>query len=113
MSKLKRVSIELLKNPEEVINGGEPEFEKYWSAPFIPLRATREAAELMAEAESGKANELELIDRMAEFVANRVYSNQFTVDDLFDRLHAPNALDVIVRQIQFVAGGQQEGDSKN
>jgi hypothetical protein len=112
---LKRHSIELVKNPEEAMNGGEVELQKYWTAPFLPWRVTREAIQLMSRLENNdnENKELDMLDEMAAFVADRIYQGQFTVEDLFDRLHAPDANATIIRQVQFIANGSQEANSKN
>ncbi|MGE6894478.1 phage tail assembly chaperone G [Priestia flexa] len=114
MANLKRNTIELVQNLEEVLEGGEVELKKYWTPPFIPWRVTREATEMLAELQSatGSKKELEMVDKMADFVANRIYQGQFSVDDLYDRLHAPDAAATIYQQIQFITDGQQT-DSKN
>lgn len=117
MANLKRSSIELVQNLEEVLEGGEVELKKYWTPPFIPWRVAREATELRAELEDLKdltasKMELEMTDKLADFVANRIYQGQFSVDDLYDRLHSPDAVATIYQQIQFVSDGQQS-QSKN
>ncbi len=37
MANLKRNMIELVGNPEEVLNGGEVEIQRFWTPPFLPL----------------------------------------------------------------------------
>ena len=113
MAELKRNKIQLLKNVEEVEKGGEPEFETYWTPPFIPWRKIREAMQLSSEMEKGNVNELEMMDKMADFVANDIYGGRFTKDDLFDRLHAPDGNNVIIKQVQFLSTGEGAGNSKN
>ena len=113
MAELKRNKIELLKNVDEVANGGEPEFETYWTPYFIPWRKIREAMQLQVEMENEGGNELEIMDKMADFVANDIYGGRFTKDDLYDRLHCPDGTKVIIQQVQFLADGQAAGTSKN
>jgi len=113
MANLKRNKIELLKNVEEVEKGGNPEFETFWTPPFIPWRKIREALQLQMEIENGDANELELMDKMADFVATDIYGGRFTKDDLYDRLHCPDGTEELMRQVQFLANGEAAGTSKN
>lgn len=113
MAELKRNKIELLKNVEEVEKGGEPVFETYWTPYFIPWRKIREAMALQIKLEKEGGNELEIMDEMADFVANDIYGGRFTKDDLYDRLHCPEGTKVIIQQVQFLADGQAAGTSKN
>lgn len=113
--KLKRNMIELVKNPEEVLNGGEPEFDKYWTSPFLPLDVTLEAVDFADELESGEHGEQKESDqilKLADFVAKKIYNGQFTVDDVRTRLHAPDAIEELQSQIFFIARGQQSDSTK-
>lgn len=116
MANLKRNMIELIKNPEEVINGGEVELEKYWTPPFIPLDVTYESMDLMAKLEKmdadGSEDVREMLDMLVDFTANKVYGKQFTEEDLKNRLHAPDALETLQRQVMFIAQGQQTDETK-
>lgn len=113
MANLKRNMVELVANPEELVNGGEPELQKYWTPPFIPLSVVREAMQMQKEMEDDtEANELDLVDKMIEFVANRIYNGQFTVEDLYNRLHAPDAVKTIQDQILFITQGNQTDATK-
>lgn len=112
MANLKRNMIELVKNPEEVLNGGEPELERFWTPAFIPFSIVREAIGLQVETEE-EGKELEIMDKLADFVANRIYNKQFTKDDIYNRLHAPNAIETLQEQILFVAQGHQTEETKN
>src|SRR5690625_910725 len=112
MSKLKRTYIELVKNPEEVLKGGEVELEKYWTPAFIPFSIVRDSLGLQSELESGELSELDIMDKLVDFVANNIYGGQFTKDDIYNRLHAPNAIEELQNQILFVAQGQQSDSTK-
>jgi hypothetical protein len=113
MANLKRNMIELVANPDEVVGGGEPELKKYWTPPFIPLSVVREAMEMQKELnDEAVDNELQLVDRMIEFVANRIYNGQFTADDIYNRLHAPNAVKTLQEQIMFITQGNQTDETK-
>lgn len=115
MANLKRNMIELIKNPDEVIKGGEPEFDKYWTSPFIPLDVTLEAVDFAEEIEAGdnvKGKESDAILKLAEFVARKIYNEQFTIDDIKTKLHAPNAIEELQSQILFIARGEQTDATK-
>lgn len=121
MANLKRNSIELMKE----IKGDEVVTEKFWTPPFIPLSVVYEAADLMGEYEKKQVDEngkiirdlnsqevREYLEKMSEFVANRIYAGQFTKDDIEQRYHAPDAFFDLQKQIMFVAWGMQEKSAK-
>lgn len=104
--------IELIKNPEEVNEGGEPEIERYWTKPFIPYRKVMEAFELEEEMKDEKIKDTEMLYKMANFVANEAYGGEFTADYLIDHMHAPNGTEELQRQIGFIATGGQTNETK-
>ncbi len=63
------------------------------------------------ESEKGNLSQRQLFDMMIDFVVS-VYENQFTRDDVLDRLHAPDATEELQSQIQFVAQGQMGDERK-
>lgn len=102
--------IELVKDVKE----GEIITENYLTPVFIPLAVVYEAIDFMSEMEKEeKTSEKELIDKLLDFVANKIYKGQFTKEDLFNGLHAPDAIRVLQEQILFVAQGQQTDETKN
>lgn len=112
MANLKRNMIELVSNPQEFAEGGEPEIKKYWTPAFIPFTKVREAMQLAAELEDNDtSNFSESVDKLADFVTS-VYGDQFTKDDLYNGLHAPDAISVIQEQVFFIAQGQQSDSTK-
>lgn len=117
MANLKRNMIELVKNPEEVLRGGEVEMEKFWTPPFLPLTVTYEAMDLMEKVEKedkeGTASPREFLELMIDFVANKAYGGQFTKEELQNRLHAPDAIGELQSQVMFIAQGQQSNATKN
>lgn len=117
MANLKRNMIELVKNPDEVLRGGEVEMEKFWTPPFLPLTVTYEAMDLMEkvekEDEEGTASPREFLEIMIDFVANKAYGGQFTKEELQNRLHAPDAIEELQSQVMFIAQGQQSNATKN
>ena len=105
--------LELVKNPEEVLKGGELEIERVWTPAFIPLRVSRSAIELYNELEENvELSEGKKFDKLADFVANEVFNGKITTDDIYNRLHAPGGKDVLYDQVIFVAQGQQSDDTK-
>lgn len=111
MANLKRNMIELVKNKEEVLNGGEVELERYWTPAFIPFTKVREAIQISQEMESDDTSELEAIDKLASFIVD-VYGKQFTKDELYDRIHAPDAIATMRENLEFIAGGQQSNETR-
>lgn len=111
MAKLSRTYIELVKNPDEVLNGGEAEIEKVWTPAFISWGTVRQAMQTLMEYENEAKSEFEVIDKMEEFVANDVFGGKITVDDLRNRLHAPNAIQALKNIVEFVAYGDPEQEA--
>src|SRR5699024_7767934 len=118
MANLKRNIIELLKNPEEANKGGEIETERFWTTAHTPLTVMNEAVDLSekkAKIESGKSKKSfrDAMDLMMDFIANKAYNGQFTKDDLVERLHAPDAINILQEQIGFIASGEQSGGTRD
>jgi len=113
MANLKRNMIELIKNIDEVEKGGEPVMEKFWTPLFIPFSKVRDALQMQMEIENNKKlTELDTMDKLSEFVAKDIYNNQFTKEDLYTRLHAPDAVNALQSQLMFVAQGDQTDETK-
>lgn len=114
MAELKRNRIELFKEMKD----DEPVMESFLTSPFMPMSVILEANDMLAKHEGKelgtmKAQEMrEFLDDMADFVAKRVYNNQFTKQDIFDRLHSPDAISELQQQIAFVALGIQSNETK-
>ncbi|PKR82562.1 phage tail assembly chaperone G [Heyndrickxia camelliae] len=106
MANLKRNMIELVKEVKE----GEIVTEKFLTPIFIPLSVVYEAIDIIDETEN--ISERELIDKLLDFVTNRIYNKQFTKDDLINGLHAPNAMETLMEQVTFIAQGQQNEETK-
>ena len=102
---MKRNYIQLVKDVKE---DGTPELETFFTPNFIPFRKVYEAVELLdSDSNSDKQNMLESFNFIAE-----LYNNEFTTDDLLDRLHAPDALNEIRNQIEFVSQGFMDDERK-
>jgi len=104
--------IELVKEVKE----GEIVTEKYLTPVFLPMSVVYEAIDMTQEIDKSDSkksiSEKELIDKLLDFVANKVYNKQFTKDELFNGLHAPDAIQTLQEQIIFVAQGRQTDETK-
>lgn len=113
MSKLKRTYIELVKNPEEVVKGGEPEIEKVWTPYFIPWKTVRTSMQTLMELEEKGSNDFLMIEKLESVVANDVFAGQITVEDLQERLHAPDAIKTLQGVIEFVSYGNEGNETRD
>lgn len=110
LANLKRNMIELVTDVKE----GELVTKKFVTPIFIPMRTVYEAIDLVAELSKRKtaADEKELIEKLVSFIAEKVYNKQFTSEELFNGLHAPNGIQELYDQIYFIARGEQTEESK-
>lgn len=120
MAQLKRNFITLIKNPEGVNKGDEPEFEKVWTPAFLSLRVAQEASSMYLELiDDDGMKESDKFDKLADFVANKIFMGKITKDDIYDRMHSPgfegfsNAKDTLEQQVLFAANGQQSNETRD
>ena len=119
--KLKRNYIQLVNGTNDK---GEPTFETYLTPHFIPLDVMYEAVDVMEELETiEEKNEKsenpepmskimrKQMDIMMGVVVN-IYGGQFDVKALKSGLHAPNMREELQGQIEFIAAGQQDDETK-
>ncbi|WP_145436942.1 phage tail assembly chaperone G [Staphylococcus hominis] len=111
-NKLKRNYIRLVENPK----AEEIKLETYLTPHFIPLDTLYEAVDIMTELEKAENGEVEIpfreqIDKLIDVVV-KIYGNQFTAKDLRTRLHAPDAITTLQKQVEFIANGQQDEETK-
>src|SRR5699024_4886879 len=93
------------------LKGGEPELEKVWTPYFIPWKTVREGMQLLMEKEDGEStNDFEMIEEMEEFIVNKIFNGTITIDDLQNRLHAPDAVKTMQEVIEFVTSGQESDE---
>ena len=90
---------------------GNAKFDTYITPTQIPFRKIYDAADLMDGASDENTSALENIDQMLAMVVD-IYNDQFTKDDLLDRLHSPDAVEELQQQIQFIAQGQMDEERK-
>src|SRR5690625_758906 len=117
---LKREKIELIKNPNEVNEGAEPEIEKVWTVPCISLGTSREAVNLLNEiASNTEITDDDKNDKIIDFLTEKVFGGRITKHDIYNRLPGPgyseqgSAQEVLEEILFFVASGQQSDDTKN
>lgn len=111
-SKLKRNYIQLVENP----NAKELKMETFLTPHFIPLDVLYEATDIMAEFEEVERGEKEMsfreqLDKLIDAVV-KIYGDQFTKKDVQERLHAPDAVQALQKQVEFIANGQQDEETK-
>lgn len=107
---MKRNFIKLVDNVKEVNEkGAEPQFKTYLTPSFIPLRKIIEATTVLAEVEEN--GEGKMIEQMLQTVAD-IYNNQFEVSDILDKLHAPDAMLEIRKQIEWASQGVMDDERK-
>ena len=90
---------------------GNAKFDTYITPTQIPFRKIYDAADLMDGTSDENTSAQENIDQMLDMVVD-IYNNQFTKDDLLDRLHAPDAVEELQQKIQFIAQGQMDEERK-
>lgn len=110
----KRNFIKLVKLDDEgkakVNADGDVQYETFITPTMIPFRKIYDAADLMDGQDKGDSAQ-ESMDEMLDMVVD-IYGGQFTKDDLLDRLNAPDAVDELTQQIEFIAQGQMDDERK-
>jgi hypothetical protein len=99
-TKLKEMSIELVTNVNE---DGSVETQEYKTPTFIPFSKLMKATKKLEALED--KSEMEAMDEMFEVICD-LYNNQFTVKQLTDGLHAPDAVRIIQENIEFISTGE-------
>ncbi|WP_145349681.1 phage tail assembly chaperone G [Staphylococcus epidermidis] len=90
---------------------GNAKYDTYITPTQIPFRKIYDAADLMDEDKGEELSAQQNMDKMLDMVVD-IYNKQFTKDDLLDRLHAPDAVEELQQQIQFIAQGQMDEERK-
>jgi len=110
MSKVNRKSIKLFKQVDDFSK--EPEFETYYTTPYLTIRDTREAWALSDELndqESG-LTESEKIDKLIDFCVNHAFKGQLSKSDFEERF--PSGLKELQEVLGFVAIGEDPNELK-
>src|SRR5699024_8161675 len=90
---------------------GNAKFDTYITPTKIPFRKIYKDADLMDGASDENTSAQENIDQKVDMVDD-IKKNQFTKDDLLDRLHAPDAVEELQGQIEIIAQGQMDEERK-
>lgn len=106
--------MELVTNQEEIAEGGEPQFKKYWTPAFVSYQKTREAMSLAAKMQKegdDPTKIIGLLDEIENFIVE-LYENKFTLEELRGGLHGPDAFPILIAQVHFISDGEQSSDTK-
>ncbi|MGO2869131.1 MAG: phage tail assembly chaperone G [Staphylococcus equorum] len=102
--------IELITGEKE---NGEFETKVYFTPKYLPFSELMNLFEKVEEIEKTEEDSgTNSIQEMFKLVAEDIYKNQFTVQELMDGLHAPEAMTEIRAQIQFVSQGEQSEENE-
>lgn len=100
--------IELIKKEKD---NGEFETVVYYTPKFIPFSKLIQLTKTLEAME--EKTEMEAMDEMFKVVCD-LYNNQFTVEELQGGLHAPEAVETLQEQIEFISSGKvsEENDKR-
>lgn len=120
----------LKRNKLDVVTGvndnDEVQVNTYLTPVFIPAEVWYEAIDVMDQLDELE-NENDRLPKeeqrpMAELMKDqidllidmvvKIYGNAFSREDLKKGLHAPQMMDTLVSQVQFIAQGQQDEETK-
>lgn len=120
----------LKRNKLDIVTGvdgsGEVQVNTYLTPVFIPAEIWYEAIDVMEqlddmerendqlpEEEQRPMSELmkEQIDLLIDMVV-KIYGNAFSRESLKKGLHAPQMMETLINQVQFIAQGQQDEETK-
>ena len=90
---------------------GNAKYDTFITPTQIPFRKIYDAANLMDNSSDVEKSAQENIDEMLDMVVD-IYNNQFTKDSLLDRLNAPDAVEELQQQIEFIAQGEMDEERK-
>lgn len=99
-TKNKQMSIELIQDVKE---DGELVTKEYKTPKFIPFSKLMKATKKLEKIE--EKSEMEAMDEMMEVICD-LYDNQFTAQELMDGLHAPDAVNIIKENVEFISTGE-------
>lgn len=109
---MKKNFMKFVKNVKEVQEkNAEPQFETFLTPSFIPLRKMYDATEALETKSGNDVSEKQAMDIMMDMVVD-IYQNQFTKDDILDRLHSPDAMEELNDQLEWVAQGKMNDSRK-
>ena len=97
----KQMSIELITDVKE---DGEVVVTTYKTKGFIPFSKLMKITKKLEGMD--KLSEQEAMEETFKVICEDLYENQFTVEQLMDGLHAPDAAKVIEENISFLSTGE-------
>lgn len=97
----KQMSIELITDVKE---DGEVVVTTYKTKGFIPFSKLMKITKKLEGMD--KLSEQEAMEETFKVICEDLYENQFTVEQLMDGLHAPDAAKVIEENITFLSTGE-------
>lgn len=103
----------MAKSIELVVNFETFEKKEFFQPQHIKGSATLEGLSIAKKMEQKGMNmEAKDIKEVAAFIAEKLYNNQFTADELIDGTHAHNLIDTVMDQLTSVLGGESENFTK-
>src|SRR5699024_5175211 len=90
---------------------GNAKYDTFITPTQIPFSKIYDATDIIDGVSDENTSAQENIDQMLDMVVD-IYNNQLTKDDLLDRLHAPDAVEELQEQIEFIAQGQMDEERK-
>lgn len=111
----KQTKLHFIELITDVKDDGEFETKIYFTPKFIPFSKLMtitdrleeiEKLEKESDSEKEQVSEKETIKEMFKLVAEDIYNNQFTPEELMDGLHAPEAIKTVQEQIAFISEGK-------
>lgn len=93
---------QFIKLITEVNKDGEIEKEKVYVTGFLPFDLLEDVEKAVEVSESSG---MDGINEMLKVVC-KMYNNQFTTEELKKGLHAPDAMEILQAQIQFISEGK-------
>lgn len=116
----KQTKLHFIELITDVKDNGEVETKVYFTPKFIPFSKLMQITDRLqeiekleeADKEEKNQSETETIKEMFKLVAEDIYNNQFTAEELMDGLHAPEAIKTVQEQIGFISEGKITEDNE-
>lgn len=116
----------LKRNKIDIVTGvndkGEVQINTYLTPVFIPSEVWYESIDIMEQLDEMEKDENTEGRKMSDIMKDqmdllidmvvKIYDNAFSREQLKEGLHAPQMMEVLQHQVQFIASGQQDEESK-
>lgn len=103
----------MAKSIKLVVDFKTGETKEFFQTPFIKGSVALEGLTIGKEMDSKGDNiEQSDIEKVASFVAKKVYNEEFTSDQLIDGLHAPKLFKEVMSQLASVLGDESGNATK-